>query len=106
MSHDAQPATLQMTALRFRAKNKHSLAPSSNAYSRLILWFPLRASRIFSFSDERWLLTALSEFVVGVDLDALVGYNHGRFDIPFLLARTKKLGLAEFGALGRIKGKF
>ncbi|KAF6755771.1 delta DNA polymerase [Ephemerocybe angulata] len=61
--------------------------------------------QIFSFEDERDLLSEWRKFVINMDPDLIVGHNILKFDIPFLLLRASHLGLKDFALLGRQKDR-
>ncbi|KAG2009975.1 delta DNA polymerase, variant 3 [Coprinopsis cinerea AmutBmut pab1-1] len=64
---------------------------------------PIRGVQALCFATERELLAAWGRFILDTDPDVVLGYNSGRFDLPFLLARAQVLNLATFGQLGRLK---
>ncbi|KAF5309331.1 hypothetical protein D9611_014026 [Ephemerocybe angulata] len=61
--------------------------------------------QIFSFEDERDLLSEWRKFVINMDPDLIVGHNILKFDIPFLLLRASHVGLKDFALLGRQKDR-
>eukprot|EP00731_Ephydatia_muelleri_P005788 Em0003g36a len=63
-------------------------------------------SDVVCFEKEEKLLQAWSQFVQEVDPDIITGYNIMNFDLPYLLNRSKTLGVKDFPYLGRIVGGF
>ncbi|KAK3815059.1 MAG: delta DNA polymerase [Benniella sp.] len=55
-----------------------------------------------SFDTEEKLLAAWADFMRKVDPDVVIGYNTSNFDIPYLLDRSKHLGVNKFPFLGRL----
>lgn len=67
---------------------------------------PIVGANVISFEKEADMLLAWARFVRETDSDVLTGYNIANFDLPYLLRRAEKLGIArEFSLLGRIRGK-
>ncbi|KAI9019821.1 DNA polymerase family B-domain-containing protein [Hyaloraphidium curvatum] len=58
---------------------------------------------IRSFSNERDMLHAWSEFFAKIDPDIVTGYNVNNFDWPYLLDRAKALKADRFPFLGRLR---
>ncbi|KAI5184139.1 DNA polymerase delta subunit 1 [Nematocida sp. AWRm78] len=62
---------------------------------------PIPGVTIFSFMDEKEMLTAWSQWVSALNPDVLTGYNITQFDMPYLLNRAKTLGLTKFKYFSR-----
>ena len=45
------------------------------------------------YKDERSMIEGFMEIIKDIDPDIIDGYNSSNFDIPYLMARSKKLGL-------------
>jgi DNA polymerase delta subunit 1 len=60
---------------------------------------------VVSFEGEGEMLSAWSRFVRLADPDVLTGYNIVNFDLPYLIDRARKLGVADFAYLGRLAGQ-
>lgn len=61
------------------------------------------AVRVHSFENEGDMLLAWSQFVVCVDPDVIIGYNHQNFDFTYLLDRAEHLGLKRFSCFSRLR---
>lgn len=57
---------------------------------------------VYSYQDERAMLTDWNKFVNEIDPDIMTGYNILNFDYPYLFKRAEKLGLRKFPLFGRI----
>ncbi|KAJ1924967.1 DNA-directed DNA polymerase delta [Coemansia sp. S100] len=57
---------------------------------------PIPGVHVLSFQDEGEMLLKWSQFVQACDPDVIIGYNTAKFDLPYLLDRAKKLGIADF----------
>ncbi|KAI5137394.1 DNA polymerase delta subunit 1 [Nematocida ausubeli] len=64
---------------------------------------PIPGASIFSFNDEKEMLTAWSQWVSVLNPDVLTGYNITQFDMPYLLDRANTLGLPDFKYFSRTK---
>ncbi|CUM62856.1 uncharacterized protein PRCAT00000415001 [Priceomyces carsonii] len=60
-------------------------------------------SQIFEHKTEEEMLMHWKDFLVKVDPDVIIGYNTANFDFPYLLDRSKALGLSKFPFFGRLK---
>lgn len=58
-------------------------------------------STVYSFDSEKELLKKWREFFMEKDPDLVLGYNIKNFDFVYILDRAEKLGLKDFGRLGR-----
>lgn len=63
---------------------------------------PIIGSQIFEHEKEEDMLLHWKEFVTKVDPDVIIGYNTANFDIPYLLDRSKALGIGNFAYFGRL----
>lgn len=59
---------------------------------------------MITFDSEEELLMEWRDLVAGFDPDIVIGYDTLPFHLPFLLLRSERLGLEEFGELGRLRG--
>ncbi len=57
---------------------------------------PIVATQIFSFTDEKQMLSSWRNFLEKVDPDIITGYNIANFDFPYLLDRAKHLKVQNF----------
>lgn len=55
---------------------------------------PVRSAAVWSYETEPELFEALAAFTLLVDPDKIAGYNSSNFDVPFLVDRARKLGVA------------
>ncbi|EDV29384.1 uncharacterized protein TRIADDRAFT_18979 [Trichoplax adhaerens] len=58
--------------------------------------------QLHTFSKEKEMLKAWHEFFLEVDPDIITGYNVVNSSLPYLLNRSKALGIEKFSHLGRI----
>jgi DNA polymerase delta subunit 1 len=66
---------------------------------------PIVGADVMSFDDERDLLAMWAKLIRDVDPDVIIGYNIANFDLPYLIERSRVLGLdTVFSYLGRVKG--
>ncbi|WCJ37598.1 DNA polymerase delta catalytic subunit [Euphorbia peplus] len=64
---------------------------------------PIVGVDVMAFDTEREVLLAWRDFIREVDPDVIIGYNICKFDLPYLIERAEKLGIAEFPVLGRTR---
>lgn len=64
---------------------------------------PLANTNVHSFQTEEQMLIAWSDFVISIDPDIITGYNIQTFDIPYILGRMSRLGIAQSMKFGRDK---
>jgi len=62
---------------------------------------PIAGCNVYSFANERDLLSAWAIFMRALDPDILTGYNIVNFDLPYLLNRADFLKVGSFAYLGR-----
>lgn len=63
---------------------------------------PIAGAMVFSFADERAMLSVWREFVIYTDPDILTGFNFINFDLNFLVRRSQVLDIPNFRNLGRV----
>lgn len=56
--------------------------------------------KIFRYRDDRELLQQFRRFVILSRCDAIVAHNGNGFDLPYLIARAKAVGLKDWDLLG------
>lgn len=66
---------------------------------------PITGAEVMSFNDEKQLLMRWRDLMVETDPDIIIGYNIVNFDLPYLLDRATTLGLPQFHAWGRLRGR-
>lgn len=66
---------------------------------------PIPGATVYSFEDEKTMLSQWAEFVRQTDPDIVIGYNTTKFDFPYLLNRAKAIGCKDFVYLGRVPGE-
>lgn len=63
---------------------------------------PIPDATVFSFRDERVMLSAFREMIVFVDPDILTGYNFVNFDLNYLVVRSRSIDVPNLRNLGRV----
>eukprot|EP01054_Gregarina_sp_Poly1_P000704 Gregarina_sp_Poly_1__703@NODE_1168_length_4874_cov_154_360100_g625_i2_p1_GENE_NODE_1168_length_4874_cov_154_360100_g625_i2NODE_1168_length_4874_cov_154_360100_g625_i2_p1_ORF_typecomplete_len735_score100_49DNA_pol_B_exo1/PF03104_19/7_3e70DNA_pol_B_exo1/PF03104_19/1_2e03DNA_pol_B/PF00136_21/4_8e02DNA_pol_B/PF00136_21/1_6e53RNase_H_2/PF13482_6/8_6e07DNA_pol_B_exo2/PF10108_9/3_5e06DNA_pol_B_2/PF03175_13/0_0031_NODE_1168_length_4874_cov_154_360100_g625_i224404644 len=79
-----------------------ALHPIAKAIFTLDTCTAVPGAVVFSFDDERALLSCWREFVIYTDPDFLTGYNFINFDLNYLVCRSQTLDVPNFRNLGRI----
>ncbi|EAU86018.2 delta DNA polymerase [Coprinopsis cinerea okayama7 len=104
--HPTTSEVLQISNIISRRYGKdQSMELSSRVIFTLGKCAAISGAQVFWFDTEEELLLSWHQFVKSIDPDVITGYNMGRFDLPFLLARAKILGIQDtFGRLGRLEG--
>ncbi|XP_064480973.1 DNA polymerase delta catalytic subunit-like isoform X2 [Ornithodoros turicata] len=64
---------------------------------------PIAGCNVLCFKREQEMLQKWADFVREVDPDIVTGYNIQNFDFPYLINRAKRLSVASFPFLGRIR---
>lgn len=64
---------------------------------------PIIGSEVLAHKTEKKMLMKWKEFIVSVDPDVIIGYNIANFDLPYLINRSKALGLKDFPYFGRLE---
>ncbi|KAG2009994.1 delta DNA polymerase [Coprinopsis cinerea AmutBmut pab1-1] len=103
--HPTTSEVLQISNIISRRYGKdQSMELSSRVIFTLGKCAAISGAQVFWFDTEEELLLSWHQFVKSIDPDVITGYNMGRFDLPFLLARAKILGIQDtFGRLGRLE---
>jgi DNA polymerase delta subunit 1 len=66
---------------------------------------PITGAEVMSFEREADLLMRWRDLLVETDPDVVIGYNTANFDLPYLLDRATALGVPQFWAWGRLRGR-
>ena len=67
---------------------------------------PIVGTRVYSFNNERELLTAWRDFIQQTDPDFITGYNTQNFDIPYIIDRANALQMNHYSSFGRLKDTY